>query len=41
MDILYFKLRDDIWDYCKVNNIDSTIREDIFRILRLGMNIKI
>jgi len=41
MNELYVKLRDDIWNYCKMNNIDSTIREDILKILRLQMGIKI
>jgi len=40
MNGLFIKLRNNIWEYCKINNIDSNIREDILRILRSDMNIK-
>jgi len=37
MNELYVKIRNDIWEYCKINNIDSTIREDILKILQLQL----
>jgi len=38
---LYEKVRDEIWLYCKVHYINSSVREDLLKIVREQMQIDV